>query len=399
MIISSGKPEQLVEWFHNWQNELRVLCILLAPDETDLKNIAALVEHPYAADARLGKNLGFLVLLKEGDKLNIDHRYRSNEHGLDNPAKPRPLSIDLQNSEAREYGAFLGIYLPLNDWAEGNGVQSLRSIESNYRAAVANKAAEAMAYYVPELMEIFKVDHNQLPTLCVLVKGINKAAILPLGNDWNNDSLVNMLGLIHNIANDVPDFQAEYTQLKDEAIPAIKTSTKRDQKINTIKNKLEGLIRKEEGNHDDRKLAAEFIQITSSMGNVDIERFEFVLKQFSFFKNVDYSNHIIVKQLKTKLGELEGLQKIMQDEIKIDQRFATVSELTKQIHNQREKLFKEIQNLGDVKLVNTPNNPTLVELLKKFAQAIYQATKYGADLTDPINKISKAAEVIEGLFN
>ena len=85
----------------------------------------------------------------------------------------------------------------------------------SYREEIANKSARAMALFVPEFMELFAVSHSELPALCVLVKGLNKSVVLPLGKDWSSVSLLELLGRISSLADNLPNFQVQYQLLAD----------------------------------------------------------------------------------------------------------------------------------------------------------------------------------------
>lgn len=369
MIITSATPQELVNWFHTRQEEQRILCVMLAPAEDDQMKMAALVANLYEADAVLGEEVAFLLL---------------------HPSANTPLGLD------KGYGQFatlLGSAFPSASTSGGTAYplrdkevfRDMSTAGDSYRQEIANKSARAMALFVPEFMELFAVSHSELPALCVLVKGLNKSVVLPLGKDWSSVSLLELLGRIRSLADNLPNFQVEYQLLADnipkQIIPVSEAEREIEAKITRIINILEKIVRRYQGTERDSTLVADFL----AQGCSSTEQLQSVLRGLSFRDNERYLKDGQVSKVVRLMERVETLRAELDHDLRTRHYVLSVSDRARQLVERREQLFQAIHGLRGARFKTTSKTNASLGRLRSMLEDINLAGDLGEKFLTAIN--------------
>lgn len=173
MLISSASPSDLIDWFHNCQHKQRVLCLLLAPSNSDQTEITTIVKDVFAVDATLGGEIAVLLFhSRKGRKLGIETGSGSCKTfgGQEFPA--------VNSSDETTY--------PLRNLAM---FRDMRNEAIPHRERLAQESARKTARFVHELMGLCTVTPEEIPAACLLVQGLERSIVIPLGENWTADTL------------------------------------------------------------------------------------------------------------------------------------------------------------------------------------------------------------------
>lgn len=337
MIISSAAPQELVNWFHNQQQTQRVLCVLLAPSNSDQEKFSELVKDLYATDTILGEEVAFLLL---------------------HPGASTPLGLDKGYGQYAllQGAAFVGgrpsdgLAYSLREAAIFRDMSDTGGI---YRKEIASKSSEAMARFVPDFMKLFAVRSSDVPALCVVVKGLNESAVLPLGAGWTVQSLLEILSKIRAAADHIPNFREEYQSLAD-AVP-VKIHTVDDSvreieaKTAKISEILEKLLRRYNGTELDKTILSEYI----ARGCPGEEQLNTALEQISFKTNERFLSDGQRTKVIGLAQRVESVRIELKEDLASRRYVLSVAERVQQLVEQRSQLLKTIQNVGNARFVVT----------------------------------------------
>lgn len=333
MLITSATPQELINWFHDRQEEQRVLCVMLAPAQEDQQKLSLLIGDLFNADAALGQEIAFLLL---------------------HPNANTPLGIDKGYGR---FATFRGSAFPShhnNDLAYSlRDVEIFRDMSSegeHYRQEIAYESAKSTALFAPDFMKLFNISPNELPAMCTIVKGLDASIVLPLGKDWTPDSLLTLLRSIRSLADNLPNFRAEYQTLSDKLpakLPALSESMREiNAKVAHITEVLERLVHRYEGTENDRTVIADFIARSCPSS----AQLEYILENISFSSNDRYLRDNQVKRVISLMMKVE----FVRDEIAKDLRSRTyvlsIADRAKHLVERREKLFQDINNIREARV-------------------------------------------------
>jgi hypothetical protein len=310
---------------------------MLAPAEDDQKKMATLVANLYETDAVLGEEVAFLLL----------HPSANTPLGLD---KGYGKFATLRGSAFPSASTHRGVAYSLRD----NEVFRDMSREGGiYRQDIADKSSRAMALFVPEFMNLFAVPHTELPALCVLVKGLNESAVLPLGKDWSPDSLLELLSRIRSVAEKLPNFQVEYQSLADaipeKIIPVTEAVREIEAKITRITEILERIVRRYQGMERDSTLVADFL----AQGCSSTEQLQSVLGCLSFRGNGRYLKDGQVSKVVRLMERVETVRAELDADLRARRYVLSVSDRARQLVERREQLFQAIHGLRGARFTTT----------------------------------------------
>lgn len=370
MIITSATPQELVNWFHMRQEEQRILCVMLAPAEDDQQKMAKLVANLYETDAVLGEEIALLLL----------HPSATTPLGLDNGSG---RFATLRGSAFPSASTHRGVAYPLRD----NEVFRNMSREVGiYRQDIADKSSRAMALFVPEFMKLFAAPLTELPALCVLVKGLNESAVLPLGKDWSPDSLLELLSKIRSAAENLPNFQVEYQSLADakpeKIIPVTEAKREIEAKINHITEILERIVKRYQGTERDSTLVADFL----AQGCSSTEQLQHVLGCLSFRGNGRYLKDGQVSKVVRLMERVETVRVKLDVDLSACRYVLSVSDRARQLVERREQLFQAISGLRGARFTTTSKTAsTSLGRVRSMLEDIDLAGDHGEKFLTAIN--------------
>jgi hypothetical protein len=377
MIISSAAPKELVDWFHNQQQTQRVLCVLLAPSNSDQEKFSELVKDLYATDTVLGEEVAFLLL---------------------HPGASTPLGLDKGYGEYAmlQGAAFVGgrqsdgLAYSLREAAIFRDMSDTGGI---YRKEIASRSSEAMARFVPDFMKLFAVLPSDIPALCVIVKGLNESAVLPLSAAWTAQSLIEILSKIRAAADHIPNFREEYQSLAD-AVP-IKIHTA-DDSVREIEAKtakvgeiLERLVRRYDGTELDKNILSEYI----AKGCPGEEQLITALGQVSFKTNERFLNDGQRAKVLSLAQRVESVRTDLKEDLASRRYVLSLAERVQQLVEQRSELLTTIQNIGNARFVVTSESAS--GALKKVS-AILDTIKLVGEIE---GKVTAAIEWFKKLIS
>ena len=337
MIITSATPQELVDWFHTRQEDQRILCVMLAPSQEDQHKVSQLVAELFRADAVLGDEVAFLLI---------------------HPSANTPLGLD------KGYGAFAilrGDAFPIHEsrrqlayaLRETDVFRDMSRHGEPYRQDVADISARSMALFVPQLMNLFGVSHNDLPALCVLVKGLDESIVLPLGNDWTQDSLLALLMGIRSIADELPNFRTEFQSLADNVPSKLRlmseVTREIDAKVARIIKILERILRCYNGTENDRTLIADFIA-RNCPSNEELQN---ILNRLSFCGNKQYSNDEQVTKVMRLMVRIEAVREELSADLQSRRYILSIADRAEQLVERRAQLFQAIQKIRNARVKTT----------------------------------------------
>lgn len=294
MLISSASPQELVDWFHTRQEQQRLLCVLLAPSSTDQKKLTELIADLEQADVVMGRKVGFILL---------------------DPKATTALAIERSGGEV---AAFPGNLLsstqhPGDDIRVLRDEQVFREIGPNWEEVqqrAAKDTSKATARFVPEFADLFEISPEDLPCLCILVKGLDESAVVPLGKNWSAEQLISLLTTLHAIANQTPNFREAFQDLKaknpEQFLQPLKNSVaKIEEHISTLTNVLETIHSRYGGNADDHTILAG-LRADRYPGTAHLQR---AFSQLSYSSVAEFQSDLQVKRagkLMSQIGEIRN---------------------------------------------------------------------------------------------
>ncbi|MCF8205618.1 MAG: hypothetical protein K9J82_11105 [Methylotenera sp.] len=377
MIITSATPQELVQWFHARQEEQRVLCVMLAPAQEDQRKVSRLIAELFDADATLGEEVAFLLI---------------------HPSANTPLGLDkgygefatLRGSAFPSHGR-RGLAYSLRD---AEVFRDMSNEGAPYRQEVADKSARAMALFVPEFMKLFGVSQRDLPAMCVLVKGLDESIVLPLGKDWTQDSLLELLGRIRSVADNLPDFRAEYQTLAS-AVPAkllsiSEASREIDAKVAHVVEILERLVRRHAGTENDRTLIADFV----ARGCPSSAQLQDLLGRLSFCLSDRYLKDGQATKVVALMSRVEAVRDGLSQDLQSRQYVLSIADRAKQLVERREQLFREIGNLREARIATTSGGASgLLGRVRSTLDGVNLAGDLGEKLFTAIDWVRKLVGV------
>lgn len=326
MLITSASPQELVDWFHTRQEDQRIMCVMLAPELEDQQKLKELTLRFAAADAWLGSEVAFILLDPNGDSAV----------GLD-----RGMG---------EVGAFSGTAFPLRNT---KSFRDLTDRWAHHREHVAQTSARGMARFVPDFMDIFGVNPEDLPCLSLVVQGVDESIVLSLGKDWTVDDLKALLQKIRKIVDDAPNFKKEISSMAgllpqpleriQDLVNSISAKAGQASKI------LDQVLRRHNGNDDDHRMVASYVG-QGCQGRVILEG---VLARFSFKNSEKFLRDEQISRLLKLADELDSRRAPLIELQRGGLFIPSVAELAQHWVESRDKLFEELQGLLPAKQVAT----------------------------------------------
>lgn len=343
MLITAASPQELVDWFHIQQEDQRIMCVMLAPELEDQQKLKDLILEFSAADAVLGGEVAFILLDPTG----------SSAVGLD-----RGLG---------EVGAFSGVAFPLRDTTS---FRDLTDDWEHHRSHVAKTSARGMARFVPEFMDIFEVNADELPCLCIVVHGVDESIVLSLEKHWKIEHLKGLLQKIRKIVDGTPNFKKQILSMAgllpkpleriQDLVNSISAKTSQISKI------LDQVHRRHSGNDDDRRMVVSYV----AQGCQGRQGLENILARFSFKASERFLRDEQITRLLKLADELETLRTPL---IELQRGGLFIPSVTEQAQHwveSRDKLFKELEGLLPGKAVATTsinrNQLTLIKSALEF---------------------------------
>lgn len=365
MIITSAAPPELVNWFHSRQNTQRVLCVLLAPSKFDQKKIINLVDDLYATDTVLGEEVAFLLLHPSANtSLGLDKGYGEfamlRGTAFPRSSRSRGLAYSLRDAEV---------------------FRDMNSDGDIYRQEIAEKSSRAMALFVPEFMKLFSVVATDLPALCVVIKGLDESAVLPLGSTWTVESLVSILARIRAIADQIPNFQHEFQSLADavpaKLQPASEVVREIEAKISKIIKILDRLIHRHHGTESDRTLLSDYV----ARGCPEQVELQISLDHLSFRNEPRFLRDGQVTKVLALADRLESLRSELDNDLSSRRYVLTVADRAQQLVERRAQLLEAIQGLGHARFTLTSDSAS--ETLRKV-RVVLDGFKISSDVGEKL---------------
>jgi hypothetical protein len=194
MLISSVTPQELVDWFHmDHRHGQTILCVLVAPAQSDQEKLAATIENAYKADAMLGNEVAFLLL-----------HPKTKEAVALGGVGVIPVLQGTTFSSSRHEDA-----LPraLRD------TELFRDVSSEHhflRQEISKQSARTMARFASEFMDLFGVNADELPALCILVRGLRESVVVPLHENWAQNDLLRLFAQLQKCTSEARDAGESY---------------------------------------------------------------------------------------------------------------------------------------------------------------------------------------------
>jgi hypothetical protein len=247
MLISSVTPQELVDWFHkNHRHGQTILCVLVAPAQSDQEKLAATIRNAYTADAMLGAEVAFLLLHPDAKKivalggLNIIPV-------LQGSTFVSPRGEDVIPHRLLDTTLFRDI-----------------SSERDYlRQEMADQSARAMARFAPEFMQLFTLGAHELPALCILVRGLRESVVVPLQKNWGQDDLLELFGKLQKCALDARDAGRDYNLLVYSLPERLRGLEQSQQELLAKRAELaklmDGLLSRHKASEADLTMIADFL--------------------------------------------------------------------------------------------------------------------------------------------
>jgi hypothetical protein len=364
MLITSATPQELIDWFHAKQEDQRIMCVMLAPELEDQQKLKDLILGFSAADAVLGSEVAFILLDPTG----------ASAVGLD-----RGLG---------EVGAFSGIAFPLRDTTS---FRDLTDEWEHHRDHLAKTSARGMARFVPEFMEIFEVNPDKLPCLCLVVQGVDESIVLSLEKDWTIKQLKELLHNIRKIVDGTPDLKNGISSMAGllpkiiERMQDLLTSI--DAKTGQITKILEQVLKRHNGSDADRRMAVSYV----AQGCQGRQILEGVFSRFSFKESEKFLRDEQISRLLKLAEQVDNLRAPL---IELQQGELFIPSLTEQAQHwleSRDKLFEELKSLLPGKQVTTThinrNQLTRIESALKLVNTSADAVGNAVSAYELIMKV------------
>lgn len=328
MIISSATPQELVDWFHGTTSSMELLCVLLAPSSDDQKKLSEMIASPFAADAALGEEIGFLLL----------HPLAKSPIGLDHGlGKYSALCGELIVGDRPKHSAPFAL-------RDTSIFRDLSNEGEPYQREIASQAAKAMSRFVPEFEKLFCVSAVQFPALCIVVKGVNQSIVLPAINDWKAEDLLNVIIEVRSISDEIwrarretPDLLGGVAQRLALAKNGIRELRAKSEKIADI---LERILRTHSATDSDREKVALFLATEQS----NASRLGQTLDRLSFSESAKFLGDGQRKKVLDLMHKVDDVREKLSDELASRPYLLTVVEQANEIKRRREALFEAIRS-------------------------------------------------------
>jgi hypothetical protein len=375
MLISSATPQELIDWFHKGHHGQSILCVLLAPAQTDQVKLTALIQEVYATDAMLGPEVAFLLLHPDAKK----------PLGLMGPGGIPVLQGTVFPDQGKAHSH---VALPLRDTLLFSDVNTEHDVQ---RQEIARQSARAMAYFVPEFMRIFGIPTDELPALCVSVKGIGESVVVPLGPQWQGEDLPAIFAEIQKLAINARQVGETLHELVHSLPGKISRLEQAVEQIESTKRKigfaLEGLLSRHQASQTDRKILSEFFTRESQ----SVEDFNTALMILSIAGSRRFLKDERIQKIQGLLNRMDELR----DEFGTD-RFSPnviqpIAEQSKVLAEQRAHLHSEIRKIRNGHLVRTTTSPenmlTRVERHLTLLDRVYKLGRRGFAAFEGLRKL------------
>lgn len=373
MMITSASPVDLIDWFHNRQNRQRVLCLLLAPSSSDQTHIAEVVESVFATDAKLGREIAVLLF---HPNVRRELGIESSERGcMTFPGKEFPT---LNSSDDTAY--------PLRDLQM---FRDMRSEVEPYRAQVAKESAQATARFVLDLMELCAVKQEEIPAACLLVQGLERSVVVPLGKDWTADTLYGILASARQALDGQPNLQSQLIQLAIATPEAVKSLSELvrelDAKRKKIEAGLERLLNKHSGTEEDRTLISNFV----AAGCKSAAEFDQVVRRLSFVDRVDLLKDIRYSKLPGIMCKIEEIHNRVDTDNQSRAYVLSVGDQAKRLVEQRAALYSSLSAIRGSRFVATSGGWWAQRRIAQSLNGINLAGDLGEKLITAIGWVGK----------
>lgn len=344
MEISASSPTDLLRWFHqDGSHDRDVLCVLLAPSTADQQKVSELVGEVYAADALLGRAISLLLLHPDAQKPLGFHKGMGRFAALQGESFPPghgrlAVSAGLDVTPLRETPLF----------------RDLSTEGESYRATIAAEAARTMAHFVPEFMEALRVTPPQLPAPCVMVRGFEQAAVVPLGADWTAEQLLSVLRQVRQAADALPDFQLEYrtiAALTPTHVARVEDHVRAlDATRRQLDNALEALAQRYHATQGDRQHIAEFLAADVP----DVLAFDTVVQALSFTAHPKFRKDGQLDKARRCVQRILDLRVLLADEDSIRHFVLQVGDRAQALVERRQQLLAALRKIPNVSVVPAP---------------------------------------------
>ncbi|MCU7646033.1 hypothetical protein [Pseudomonas piscis] len=339
MLISSASPQALVDWFHTRQTEQRLLCVMLAPSDADQQKLASLIANLDEADSAMGRKVAFILLDPTTDNtLGILEQPGGNVVAFPGRASPSLQPGNQPIRALRDEQTFRDL---------GPGWEDLRK-------RMARNSSKATAQFVPAFAELFAISPSEQPCLCVLVKGLDKSVVLPLGSDWSTTSLLALMTQLHEIANRTPDFRSAYQQLEigdlRSALPPMQKALEEiDESISTLTQVLEKLLSRYQGTDSDRHMVASFIADQCPGTNRLLQ----IFNELSFNADPDFQEDPQALRAEKLMAQIGKIRNRIRNDRQRRETALSLADQAQMIVESRKQLFISLNELRPLREVST----------------------------------------------
>lgn len=373
MIISSATPSELVDWFHtDHKHGQTILCVLVAPAQSDQAKLTAIIETTFKADAMLGEKVAFLLL----------HPNVRQIVALGGLSVIPVLQGTTFVSPRTEYAAAY----QLRDTALFRDVSSEHDF---LRQEMAKQSARAMARFASDFMQLFMVAPHELPVLCVLIRGLKESVVIPLQQNWGEDDLLGLFAQLQNCASDAEGAGQNYNFLFNSLPARLRRLEQDSREFLAKKDKLaelaDGILSRHKASEADLKMVADFLagqdqssvsfnRVLESLSIGSSERFR---KDGRIAKAQRLLNQLAT--LRTENGFNQWSGEIMQ----------SVTERAEALVAQRARLLSNLQKIRHGRLIATMASTNKISRVERQFNIVERVVGIG----------QKSAAAIESLRN
>jgi hypothetical protein len=285
MLISTVGPQETIRWFEEYDQQHEILCCIITANSRHRTILKELAQNYLDADAALGSRVGLVLFggtdpdrfirLKDGDfgkRLYIPGEFLTptREH------KSEPTIVAMRDWERR------------NEFWDGSREKADKFSDAVHRDQIGYAAeglSVATARIASEWMELLDLKYEQLPALCILVKG-RDAAVVQLGQDVDTAAMMRLLGQLGDIARREAQ---EERRIPLDAVERVGRARARMHKIQEVEAKLESslnaLCNRFNASENDRLVATNFL-MRRDYSEDAVER---MFAMLSFFGNADFT--------------------------------------------------------------------------------------------------------------
>lgn len=332
MIISSASPAEIVNWFHRGDHRHQLLCMTLAPSESDRSKLSSLIQNFFQADAALGPKIAFLLL---------------------HPNARQRLAIP---GSMGKFAAFAGdsfsqrvedesVAVTLRDTPVFRDVSDEGEL---YRAEIARESARAAARLVPDFMEVLGLTRTEMPAVCTLLRCKSDSYVRPLGANWKQADLLTHFAELKAIAERPMRAEPELPGLRDGRLHAVENGFRElAAKRERIKEMLDQIARRHRATADDLRRLAEYVT-SDQLSQMALDS---LMLKLSFSGNEKFSRDGQVAKVQELAGRVIELSETLQ-EMMSPEYIESLSEAAERMRLAREETAELLERLHRARLVS-----------------------------------------------